>query len=183
MHNVHMGLLRSLRVAVVVDDNSTIVLRQKPFQVHAFWRRYCRNDGVLNRIIKWPSYRCHRLHRRDLRALLSVRLRLVPPQRVLAAGALRGLDWAHHIHRLHGSQRLCPPCVAGLAPRAPPTGLAAWPFPGGLRQIARRRPQGGVRVLRQPLGQVVDGTLQAREYSLQHGDSLFAGPGLVCPLL
>jgi hypothetical protein len=38
--HVHTGLLRRLRVAVVVDDNSSIVLRQKPFQVHAFWRRY-----------------------------------------------------------------------------------------------------------------------------------------------
>jgi hypothetical protein len=30
-----------LRVDVVVDDNSTTTLRQKPFQASAFWRRYC----------------------------------------------------------------------------------------------------------------------------------------------
>jgi len=39
-YNVHRGLLRRLRVGVVVDYNSTTTLRQKPFQVHAFWRRY-----------------------------------------------------------------------------------------------------------------------------------------------
>src|SRR5215831_12215395 len=32
-YNVHHGLLRRLRVVVVVDDNSTIDLRQKPCQV------------------------------------------------------------------------------------------------------------------------------------------------------
>src|SRR5215470_10539554 len=32
-YNVHPGLLRRLRVIVVVDDNSTIDLRQKPYQV------------------------------------------------------------------------------------------------------------------------------------------------------
>jgi hypothetical protein len=32
-YNVHPGLLRRLRVVVVVDDNSTIDLRQKPYQV------------------------------------------------------------------------------------------------------------------------------------------------------
>jgi hypothetical protein len=31
-YNVHYGLLRRLRVVVVVDDNSTIDLRQKPCQ-------------------------------------------------------------------------------------------------------------------------------------------------------
>src|SRR5262244_3110748 len=31
-YNVHHGLLRRLRVVVVVDDNSTIDLRQKPYQ-------------------------------------------------------------------------------------------------------------------------------------------------------
>src|SRR6266699_6866871 len=40
----HRGLLRGLRVGVVVDDNSTTALRQKPFQVSAFWRRYCSNS-------------------------------------------------------------------------------------------------------------------------------------------
>src|SRR5215510_7723437 len=40
-YNVHHGLLRRLlRVAVVVTYNSTTVLRQKPCQVGAFWRRY-----------------------------------------------------------------------------------------------------------------------------------------------
>ena len=34
--NVQTGLLPSLSVAVVVDDNSSIGLRQKPFHVHAF---------------------------------------------------------------------------------------------------------------------------------------------------
>src|SRR5262245_58464565 len=39
---VHPGLLRRLvRVAVAVDDNSTTVLRQKPFLMSAFWRRSC----------------------------------------------------------------------------------------------------------------------------------------------
>jgi hypothetical protein len=37
---VHRGLLRRLRVGVVVDYNSTTTLRQKPFSVSAFWRRY-----------------------------------------------------------------------------------------------------------------------------------------------
>jgi hypothetical protein len=37
---VHEGLLRRSRVAVVVDDNSPRVLRQKPSQVRRFWRRY-----------------------------------------------------------------------------------------------------------------------------------------------
>ena len=35
-YNVHHGLLRRLRVVVVVDDNSTIDLRQKPYQVANF---------------------------------------------------------------------------------------------------------------------------------------------------
>lgn len=36
------GLLRRLvRVAVVVDDTSTTVLRQKPLLMSAFWRRSC----------------------------------------------------------------------------------------------------------------------------------------------
>src|SRR5262249_58101177 len=39
-YNVHRGLLRRLRVVVVVDNNSTTALRQKPRPVHAFWRRY-----------------------------------------------------------------------------------------------------------------------------------------------
>src|SRR5687768_3371134 len=39
-YNVHRGLLRRLRVEVVVDYNSTTALRQKPFHVSAFWRRY-----------------------------------------------------------------------------------------------------------------------------------------------
>ena len=34
--NVHHGLLRRLRVVVVVDNNSTIDLRQKPYQVANF---------------------------------------------------------------------------------------------------------------------------------------------------
>jgi hypothetical protein len=38
--HVHSGLLRRLSVAVVVDGNATLVLRQKPFHVHVFWRRY-----------------------------------------------------------------------------------------------------------------------------------------------
>ena len=41
-YNVHHGLLRRLRVVVVVDDNSTTDLRQKPYQVRKFWRRYWR---------------------------------------------------------------------------------------------------------------------------------------------
>jgi tetratricopeptide (TPR) repeat protein len=36
-----MGLRRRLRVAVVVDNNSLTALPEKPFQVRAFWRRYC----------------------------------------------------------------------------------------------------------------------------------------------
>jgi hypothetical protein len=36
--NGHHGLLRRLRVEVVVDDNSTTALRQKPCQVRACWR-------------------------------------------------------------------------------------------------------------------------------------------------
>jgi hypothetical protein len=36
-----------LRVDVVVDDNSTTTLRQKPFQASAFWRRYCEERGVI----------------------------------------------------------------------------------------------------------------------------------------
>src|SRR5207245_3695335 len=39
------GFPRRLRVAVVVDDNSTTALRWKPFQVSAFWRRYCIDEG------------------------------------------------------------------------------------------------------------------------------------------
>jgi hypothetical protein len=39
--NVHHGLLRRLRVVAVADDNSTTTLRQKPYQVRKFWRRYC----------------------------------------------------------------------------------------------------------------------------------------------
>jgi len=39
-YNVHRGLLRRLRVEGVVDYNSTTALRQKPFHVSAFWRRY-----------------------------------------------------------------------------------------------------------------------------------------------
>src|SRR5262252_4982855 len=35
-YNVHHGLLRRLRVAVVVDDNSTLDLRSKPYQVANF---------------------------------------------------------------------------------------------------------------------------------------------------
>ena len=35
-YNVHHGLLRRLRVVVVVDNNSTIDLRQKPYQVANF---------------------------------------------------------------------------------------------------------------------------------------------------
>jgi hypothetical protein len=42
-YNVHHGLLRRLRVAVVVDDNSTIDLRQKPYQVGNF------GEGIVNR--------------------------------------------------------------------------------------------------------------------------------------
>src|SRR6266446_629290 len=43
---VHRGLLRGLRVGVVVDDNSTTALRQKPFQVSAFWRRYWYQQNI-----------------------------------------------------------------------------------------------------------------------------------------
>jgi hypothetical protein len=39
-YNVHHGLLRRVRVVVVVNDNSTTDLRQKPYQVRQFWRRY-----------------------------------------------------------------------------------------------------------------------------------------------
>ena len=35
-YNVHHGLLRRLRVVVVVDNNSTRDLRQKPYQVAYF---------------------------------------------------------------------------------------------------------------------------------------------------
>jgi hypothetical protein len=35
-YNVHHGLLRRLRVVVVVDNNSTIDLRQKPYQIANF---------------------------------------------------------------------------------------------------------------------------------------------------
>ena len=35
-YNVHHGLLRRLRVIVVVDNNSTRDLRQKPYQVADF---------------------------------------------------------------------------------------------------------------------------------------------------
>ena len=40
-YNCHRGLLRRLRVAVVMDYNSTTALRWKPFHVRVFWRRYC----------------------------------------------------------------------------------------------------------------------------------------------
>jgi hypothetical protein len=39
-----------LRVDVVVDDNSTTTLRQKPFQASAFWRRYCTAEEILQSI-------------------------------------------------------------------------------------------------------------------------------------
>src|SRR5262249_18712365 len=45
-YNGHHGLLRRLRVEVVVDYNSTTALRQKPCPVHAFWRRYCQSDVI-----------------------------------------------------------------------------------------------------------------------------------------
>jgi hypothetical protein len=38
--HVHRGLLRRVSVEVVVDSNATTALRQKPFHVSAFWRRY-----------------------------------------------------------------------------------------------------------------------------------------------
>src|SRR5262249_47540465 len=38
--NVHRRLLRRLKVEVVVDNNSTTALRQRPPPVHAFWPRY-----------------------------------------------------------------------------------------------------------------------------------------------
>jgi hypothetical protein len=41
-YKVPPGLLRRLvSVAVVVDDTSPTVLRQKPFLMSAFWRRSC----------------------------------------------------------------------------------------------------------------------------------------------
>ena len=46
-YNVHRGLLRRLRVEVVVDYNSTTTLRQKPFHVSAFWRRYCKGCRIV----------------------------------------------------------------------------------------------------------------------------------------
>jgi hypothetical protein len=39
-YNMHRGLLRGLRVIVVVDNDSPTALRQKPFHGSAFWRRY-----------------------------------------------------------------------------------------------------------------------------------------------
>src|SRR2546426_10167398 len=47
-YTVHRGLLRRLRVGVVVDSNSTTTLRQKPFSVSAFWRRYCTEETFLD---------------------------------------------------------------------------------------------------------------------------------------
>jgi len=42
------GLLRRLRVEVVADDNSTTALRQRPFHLGVFWRRYCYNQSYRN---------------------------------------------------------------------------------------------------------------------------------------
>src|SRR5262249_26797162 len=53
-YNGHHGLLRRLRVEVVVDYNSTTTLRQKPCYVRAFWRRYCTQEQT------YPS-KSHRL--------------------------------------------------------------------------------------------------------------------------
>src|SRR3989442_13322816 len=40
-YNIHRGLPQRVRVAVVVDNNSTTAWRWKPLQVRTFWRRYC----------------------------------------------------------------------------------------------------------------------------------------------
>jgi hypothetical protein len=44
-YNVHHGLLRRLRVIVVVDNNSTRDLRQKPYQVADF------GEGIVYRTL------------------------------------------------------------------------------------------------------------------------------------
>jgi hypothetical protein len=36
----------------VVDDNSILGLRQKPFQLHAFWRRYCQYYMIIYQILQ-----------------------------------------------------------------------------------------------------------------------------------
>jgi hypothetical protein len=52
-YNVHHGLLRRLRVVVVVDNNSTRDLRQKPYQIANF------GEGIGHK----TPYRCpHRLN-------------------------------------------------------------------------------------------------------------------------
>src|SRR2546425_8902828 len=46
-YNIHRGLPQRVRVAVVVDNNSTTAWRWKPLQVRTFWRRYCTTQPLL----------------------------------------------------------------------------------------------------------------------------------------
>jgi hypothetical protein len=51
-YNVHHGLLHRLRVVVVVDNNSTRDLRQKPYQVANFGEGIDYNNFILREILK-----------------------------------------------------------------------------------------------------------------------------------
>ena len=48
-YNMHRGLLRGLRVLVVVDNDSPTALRQKLFHGSALWRRYGTRQPFFNK--------------------------------------------------------------------------------------------------------------------------------------
>jgi hypothetical protein len=79
-------------------------------------------------------------HGRNLGHLMLPGLGLVPLQGVLATGAALGLDRDHQIDCLYRQHGPCLSLVARLSAGSTSTGLAARPFPSGLRRIARWRP-------------------------------------------
>ena len=113
---------------------------------------------------------------------MSVRLWIIPTQRMMAAKTPHRLDRDHHIHRLHRQHGPRLSLVAGLPTGPAPTGLAARPFPSGLGWIARGRSRGGARVLLQLLGQLLDCRLQALDCGLQHGDPRVKGSEILLRL-
>jgi hypothetical protein len=63
----------------VVDDHSPIVLRQKPFHVHAFWRRYCEDETIINTPLE-TCCGCGSTLRADYQSRRTI-IRLTGPQK------------------------------------------------------------------------------------------------------
>jgi hypothetical protein len=111
-----------------------------------------------------------RLDGRNVRHLMSLGLRILPAQRVLAVQTLHRLEWNPDVHRFHRQQNPRLALMARLPARLAPTGFAAWPLAYGVGWIGRGRLRRVPRSAPQAPGQFFHRRSQLGHFCPQLGD-------------